>query len=85
MQVIYLTIKEAFNMIWEGIKMIFQGAIDFIVGYLTMAWNGIVNIATIIWNGIKDFFIGLWTAIKETATAAWDGFKNTIVNICTNY
>lgn len=46
--------------IWNDIKGVFQGVIDFITGVFTgnweRAWNGVVNIFRNIWDGMKAIF-----------------------------
>ena len=56
--------------IWNGIKKIFGGIIDFIVGVFTLDWEKA-------WEGIKSIFSGIW----ETMVAIIKAPINLIIGI----
>lgn len=70
---------------WDGIKQIFTGVWDFIVGWLRLMWSNIGAIFRMagellgqtwfsIWHGIRDFFVGIWDGIVSAIRGYWDLF-----------
>ncbi len=82
-----------FNKMWKGIKRIFKGAVNVVigtVGQLTapiravaekigLSWEALADLAALIWNTIKSVVLGAWDAIKTAASSVWNAIKNTIV------
>lgn len=68
-------IIAAVTLVWEGIKKIFGGIIDFIVGVFTgdwdRAWGGLKKIA----SGFLDVIWGLFKIPLSVATFGWDLIK----------
>ena len=61
---------------WEGIKNIFGGIWDAIVGIAKAAWEAIKGI----FKGVGAFFSGVWNLIKNVFTGVGDWFSNIFSN-----
>lgn len=61
---------EGVEDIWNSIKRIFGGIIDFVAGVFTGDWERA-------WNGIKDIFGGIWDAIASLVKTP----VNTIIGV----
>lgn len=86
---------ENFKTIFEGVRLIFQGIIDFVTGVFTGDWDKA-------WGGVKKIFEGLTTAfesvwktvkgvfetivnwVKDTFTTSWDTAWTAVETIFTN-
>lgn len=61
---------------WEGIKNIFGGIWDAIVGIAKAAWEAIKGI----FKGVGAFFSGVWNLIKNVFAGVGDWFSNIFSN-----
>ena len=53
---------KTISSIWNSIKKIFSGIIDFVAGAFTGNWEKA-------WNGIKSIFSGIWDGLKAVVAA----------------
>ena len=67
-------IKAFFETLWNGIKTVVQGAINFVNAVGTVI-NGNRDTWNAVWGGIKSFFTGIWDGIKGAFEAAIDWVK----------
>lgn len=86
---------SAFSGVVKGIRQIFQGLIDFIVGVFTgdwsRAWDGIKQIfsgvgtaISSIWNGIKGVFGAILSYVGNTFRTTWESAWNIIKSVTIN-
>lgn len=66
----------AIGRIIDGVRQIFQGLTDFIMGVFTLDWQRA-------WQGIQTFFDGIWTAIVGILTTELEAMKLLINNAFT--
>lgn len=77
--------------VWDGIKLIFKGAIDSIIAYFGVVisyWTTIgATILAVVkpsivsaWNSIVSFFSDVGTAIATTAVNMWNSIVNTFTS-----
>lgn len=89
------SLLSSFTGIVNGIRQIFKGLIDFIVGVFTgdwsRAWDGIKQIfsgvgtaISSIWNGIKDVFGAILSYVGNTFRATWESAWNIIKSVAIN-
>lgn len=71
--------RDGMNRVWEGIKGIFQGAIDWFKALFTGDWSGmdaawakIADSAKYMWEGLVDGLKAGWEWCKEKISAIWD-------------
>ena len=69
--------RKGMDQVWEGIKGIFQGAIDFIEALFQGDWAGM----DAAWEKIKDSAKYLWEGLVEGLKAGWEWCKEKIVAI----
>ena len=60
--------------IWDGLKQVFDGIIDFIRGVFTGNWERA-------WNGIKEIFSGVFDGIASIARSVIGGIESLIDGI----
>jgi len=74
---IWTTITETTSRIWENLKLIFSGMVDFIKGVFTLdwdrAWGGIVKI----FSGVKDQVLLIWGLIVMGVK----GYVNVVIGL----
>lgn len=75
---------------WTGIKDIFSGIWDAIVGVVELAWISIQtpfkyakSFFAEVWNKIKEVFSGVVDWFKSIFQTAWDGIKNAFSSVGT--
>jgi len=89
------SLLSSFTGIVNGIRQIFKGLIDFIVGVFTgdwrMAWDGIKSIfsgvktaISSVWTGIKSIFSTIINYVESTFKNAWSTAWNSIKTIFSN-
>lgn len=62
--------------LWEGVKQVFSGAWDFIVGLFNVAINiGLLRVAGIAMTGLRALFTAGWAGIKAVFSAALTALK----------
>lgn len=73
--------------LWEGVKGIFEGIVDFIANHFEAWGDAFIGIADTIlgwfgtsweeaWESIKKFFVDLWDGIKKFFEDTWNGLTN---------
>ncbi|MEU8835199.1 hypothetical protein [Streptomyces sp900116325] len=60
------------GLVLEGLKELFVGVWDYIVGYFTMIWGIFEGIFTGNWDTFKEGFNQLWEGVKGIFKGAWD-------------
>lgn len=89
------SLLSSFTGIVNGIRQIFKGLIDFIVGVFTgdwrRAWDGIKQIfsgvgtaISSIWNGIKGVFGAILSYVGNTFRATWESAWNVVKTVAVN-
>lgn len=84
------TVVDAIQIVWNGIKGVFDGFMQFFKGVFTgdwrAAWDGVKQIFSSVWDGIKGIasiavntvsgIIGTaWNGIKNVTSTVWNGIK----------
>ncbi len=78
---VWTGIKEIFSSLWEGMKGIFETALNTIMGIaeVVLSWFGTTwNEA---WEAIKTFFSDLWNALVQFFSGVMDDIKNTVSTV----
>lgn len=57
---------NAVKPIFEGLKTMFKGVVDFVVGVFTGDWKRALD-------GVKNIFKGVWESLEGIVSAVWDG------------
>lgn len=63
-------LKQFISDIWQGVKLIVDGVIDFLAGAFTGDWERV-------WKGVQSIFVGVWYAIAGVL----NGVANTIISV----
>jgi hypothetical protein len=61
---------------WQGIKEIFGGIWDAIVGLLKAALHLVAELIRVAWDGVKDVTKRAWDGIKDVIKLAWKGISD---------
>ena len=69
--------RVAMDKLWEGLKGVFSGAIDFIRAMFDGDWAGMEAA----WEKIKESAISLWEGLLEGLKAGWEWCKEKVVAI----
>lgn len=84
-----------FSKMWEGLKQIFRGAVQFIWNFVQLNMfgkllslgkvfaSGFKNLLTSLWNGLKSLFSSSVNAVKNFVVNGFNGMKNSAVKILT--
>ena len=78
------TIVDALSQMWEGLKLLFQGALDIIKGIWEGDWTQVSEGGKKIWEGIKTWFSGVWDALKAVASKVGTALKDEAIQIWNN-
>lgn len=71
-------VKEIFSGIWNGIIGVFSGALSMIQGIAdtVLGWFG--TSWNEVWTGISSFFTNIWNGIVTFFTGIWETIKNVV-------
>lgn len=99
MESIVLGLIEAAPVLWEGIKSIWNAAVDAIKAifdtlkeFLSSAWEALGNVPglsklkehiEVVWQAIKNVISTVVKAIKDVVTTIWNNIKTTISTVIT--
>lgn len=84
-----------FSKMWEGLKQIFRGAVQFIWNFVQLNMfgkllslgkvfaSGFKNLLTSLWNTLKSLFSSSVNAVKNFVVNGFNGMKNSAVKILT--
>ena len=76
---------EGIKQVWGGIKQIFKGIIDFVVGVFTgdwkRAWDGVIGIFGGIWESLKGLAKAPLNAVIRLVNAAIGGLNSISIDI----
>src|SRR5699024_901416 len=78
---IWNNIKESLSAVWEGIKKVFSGAVDAVVGYVKGAWTTMRDTISNTMSAISSTISDAWGSIKSTVSGLVTGIKDSVVNI----
>ncbi len=74
------TVVNAIQIVWDGIKGVFDGFMQFFKGVFTgnwrAAWDGVKQIFSSVWNGIKGIASIAVNAVSGIIGTAWNGIRN---------
>jgi murein DD-endopeptidase MepM/ murein hydrolase activator NlpD/phage-related protein/SLT domain-containing protein len=69
-----------FSKLWEGIKQIFSGSIEFIWNFIQLNMFGkLLSLGKIFIGSFKGIFVGLWNGLKSLFTSSAGAAKNAVV------
>lgn len=88
----FTSIDGFLNMVWEGIKLMFDtiwlsifGVFEFYAWalweLLVLAFEQVGVDLEAIWQGIKDYFFGVWEAILAKFNAVWNAIASAVTSI----
>ncbi|WP_277627775.1 hypothetical protein [Priestia flexa] len=84
-----------FSKMWEGLKQIFRGAVQFIWNFVQLNMfgkllslgkvfaSGFKNMLASLWNGLKSLFSSSVKSVKDFVVNGFNGMKNSAVKILT--
>ncbi|USK61342.1 hypothetical protein [Peribacillus asahii] len=68
-----------FSKMWEGVKQVFFGAIQFVWNLINlMMFAKILSAGKMFITGFRDVFVGLWTGLRTLFTKSVTNVKNTV-------
>ena len=71
-------VKEIFSGIWNGIVGIFQTAINLIKGIADAICGWFGTSWNEVWTNVSTFFMNIWNGITGFLSAAWETIKNVV-------
>ena len=71
-------VKEIFSGIWNGIVGIFQTAINLIKGIADAICGWFGTSWNEVWTNVSTFFMNIWNGITGFLSAAWEAIKNVV-------
>ena len=71
-------VKEIFSGIWNGIVGIFQAAIDLIKGIADAICGWFGTSWNEVWTSVSTFFMSIWNGITGFLSTAWETIKNVV-------
>ncbi len=71
-------VKEIFSGIWNGIVGIFQAAINLIKGIADAICGWFGTSWNEVWTSVSTFFMNIWNGITGFLSSAWETIKNVV-------
>ena len=71
-------VKEIFSGIWNGIVGIFQAAINLIKGIADAICGWFGTSWNEVWTNVSTFFMNIWNGITRFLSTAWETIKNVV-------
>ena len=67
----FQSVRIGLNQIWQGIRLVFTGYIQAIVGFIIGAFGNARNNIIVVWKYVSNVLSVLWNGVRSTCISVW--------------